>query len=343
MSLLVIDPGLSTTVQDLGRPGYREFGVSPGGVFDRRSAGLANALVGNPATAAVLEMTLNGGAYEAVTPVGLSLAGVPMNATKRRRDGFAQSLAIPLSFSMDVGDRLIVGAADRGVRTYLGVVGGWRTPLVLGSRSDETRLKAGDRLLCVRGAIPTRRPREVEPVGSAEIVLRVVEGPDRDDVDLTALTECGYRVSPESDRAGLRLTAVSQANVHARRFGPAYDVPFPLRRNPSEKGRKVSRPESRTGPDRLSTPVAPGAVQWAGGLPLVLGVACGTMGGYPHVAHVISADLDQLAQARPGDQIRFVLVDLSSARELDRLETRARRRAEMTVAAAALDGRVSLD
>ena len=69
--------------------------------------------------------------------------------------------------------------------------------------------------------------------------------------------------------------------------------------------------------ERLSTPVAPGAVQVAGGQLIVLGVACGTMGGYPHVAHVISADLDRLGQLRPGDSIAFRLVTLEEARCLD--------------------------
>ncbi len=70
-------------------------------------------------------------------------------------------------------------------------------------------------------------------------------------------------------------------------------------------------------PDRVSMPVAPGAIQLAGGQLIVLGVACGTMGGYPHVAHVASADLDRLGQARPGDLIRFRSITLDEARRLD--------------------------
>src|SRR5262249_2161171 len=83
VGLIVIDPGLSTTVQDAGRPGYREWGVPPGGAFDRGSADLANALVGNPSTAtcAVLELTLVGGVYQAAGPLALALAGAPMEAT----------------------------------------------------------------------------------------------------------------------------------------------------------------------------------------------------------------------------------------------------------------------
>jgi antagonist of KipI len=71
-------------------------------------------------------------------------------------------------------------------------------------------------------------------------------------------------------------------------------------------------------PERLSTPVLPGAVQAAGGVPLVLGPACGTMGGYPHVAQVITADLPRLAQVRAGDRLRFEWVSLDEARRIDR-------------------------
>jgi allophanate hydrolase subunit 2 len=78
-------------------------------------------------------------------------------------------------------------------------------------------------------------------------------------------------------------------------------------------------------PDRLSAPVAPGAIQAAGGQLIVLGVAGGTMGGYPHVAHVISADLDRIGQLRPGDVIAFRRVSVAEARELDRQSRQAHR------------------
>ncbi len=79
-------------------------------------------------------------------------------------------------------------------------------------------------------------------------------------------------------------------------------------------------------PERLSTPVCPGAVQVAGGQLIVLGVACGTMGGYPHVAHVISADLDRLGQLKAGDVIEFECVTIEEARRL-LVDARSERRA----------------
>jgi allophanate hydrolase subunit 2 len=78
--------------------------------------------------------------------------------------------------------------------------------------------------------------------------------------------------------------------------------------------------------DRLSAPVAPGAVQVAGGQLIVLGVACGTMGGYPHIAHVVSADLDRIGQLKLGDTIQFRRVSLPHARNLDRQARHARQR-----------------
>src|SRR5262245_7097970 len=100
MGLIVIDPGLWTTVQDTGRPGYREWGVPPGGAFDRGSADLANALVGNPPRCAVLELSLIGGVYQAAGPLALALAGAPMAAKVLDRDTTELDLQVPLSWSL---------------------------------------------------------------------------------------------------------------------------------------------------------------------------------------------------------------------------------------------------
>ncbi len=90
--------------------------------------------------------------------------------------------------------------------------------------------------------------------------------------------------------------------------------------------------------ERLSAPVAPGAIQVAGGNLIVLGMACGTMGGYPHVAHVISADLARLGQLGPGDLIRFRRVDLEEARSADAASRRADHDLTLRIATMAGDG-----
>jgi biotin-dependent carboxylase-like uncharacterized protein len=291
MGLFVIDPGLSTTVQDIGRPGYREWGVPPGGVFDRGAAGLANALVGNDANCAVLELALVGGTYEARGPLALAMAGAPMEAKVLGSDGSERRLPIPQSWSMRAGERLILGRALKGARTYLAVRGGWQTRLRLGSRSSEERLGAGEVLPAEPGSIPTRHP--VGPLWTTPTAepFRIIDGPDAFSEDppfdrSSFWVHRPFRVGSRSDRMGLRLE------------GEPLEIASP--------------------PERLSSPVSPGAVQVAGGQLIVLGVAGGTMGGYPHIAHVISADLDRLGQLRPGDQIRFRRVSVDEARRADR-------------------------
>jgi biotin-dependent carboxylase-like uncharacterized protein len=304
--LIVIDPGLSTTVQDAGRTGYREWGIPPGGAFDRGAAGLANALVGNHPDRALLELTLVGGTYEARCDLALALAGAPMEAKVVAPDHSERILRIPLSWSLRNGERLILGRATEGARTYLAVRGGWQTLLRLGSRSSEERLRAGEVLPAEPGSIPTRHPADPHWFPPAAEPFRIIDGPDANPEDpLSVWTDRRFRVGSRSDRMGLRL-----------------------------EGDPIAITSS---PGRLSAPVAPGAVQLAGGQLIVLGVAGGTMGGYPHVAHVISADIDRLGQLRPGDVIRFRRVTLDEARCADRAMRLALKALFNRVATAAQD------
>ncbi|MBX6316049.1 MAG: biotin-dependent carboxyltransferase family protein [Isosphaeraceae bacterium] len=290
MALVVLHPGLRTTVQDRGRFGYREWGVPVGGAFDQAALALANALLGNPPDAAALELTLVGGTYRAEVPLAIALAGAPMEAAMEAADGTRRPLHIPQTATLYAGETLILGGTPRGARTYLAVRGGWQTPPVLGSRSSEMPLKAGDRLPAAPGTTPVRRPAEAWPGMEADGPIRILDGPDAALIDPRLWETALFRVAPKSDRMGLRLV------------GTALDL--------------------ASDPERVSTPVAPGAVQVAGGQPILLGPACGTMGGYPHVAHVISADLDRLAQLRPGDEVRLQRVEWDEARHLDRQHRR---------------------
>jgi biotin-dependent carboxylase-like uncharacterized protein len=291
MSLIVIDPGLSTTIQDGGRPGYREWGVPLGGAFDRGSAGLANALVGNMPGCAVLEMTLVGGQYRAVVPLALALAGAPLEAKVVCADATQRHVPIPSSFSLLEGESLVLGRTVAGARTYLAARSGWQRKARLGSRSSEQRLKAGEILVAASGTVGTRRPSEPtwRPPGDGQ--FRIIAGPDGrfyPELDHAFWSARRFQVSSQSNRMGLRLQGEPVA---------------------------IAAPA-----ERLSAPVAPGALQVAGDQLIVLGVACGTMGGYPHVAHLISADLDRLGQLRPGDTIMFCVISLEEARALDRSE-----------------------
>jgi len=297
--LRAIDPGLFTTVQDLGRLGYREWGVPVGGSFDARSSRVANALLGNRPEDAVLELTLAGGVFRAECRLAIALAGAKTNASILGLDGREQPFHTPGCGMIEPGEKLIVGRIQGGARAYLAVQGGWQTPIRLGSRSSEQRLRAGDLVpaKAIETAIHSRHLKDWGWVDPELEPLRILDGPDH-----LSLGGFGsgwwegrsWRLGSQSNRMGMRLE------------GPPVDLTAPA--------------------ERLSAPVAPGAIQVAGGGLIVLGVACGTMGGYPHVAHVVSADIGRLGQLRPGDAVRFRRIGLDQARELDAASRQADRK-----------------
>src|SRR5207302_3997764 len=182
--------------------------------------------------------------------LALALAGAPLAAAIEGvgSPSAPRPLVLPQSLSLAPGERLVLGGAPVGARTYLAVRGGWRTTLLLGSRSREERLKPGDVLDAAPGNVPARRP--AEPIWEApdRAPLRIIDGPDAAQArDLDAWARACFRVGRQVNRMGLRLE------------GPTLTVESPH--------------------ERISTPVAPGAVQIAGEQAILLGVACGTMGG----------------------------------------------------------------
>lgn len=294
MSLLVVRAGLHDTIQDRGRFGARHLGVPVSGPFDQCNHALANALVGNQPGAAAIEITLRGGVYRAEAPLAVALAGAPMEAWVERVGGDRFRIDPPVAWTLAAGERLRIASARVGVRAYLAVRGGWQSKVILGSRSTEEPLCEGDRIAAETSTTLRRTLADAlasPPAESGRTRLRIVAGPDSAELD-RGFDWNGllYQISPASNRMGLRLS------------GP-----------PIRVGLESTR-------ERVSAPVAPGAVQVAGSQPLILGPACGTIGGYPHVAHVITADFHLLGQARPGAFVEFDLVTIEAARaaEVDR-------------------------
>ena len=278
-AMLVLDAGLFATIQGQPRPGRRAFGVPTGGAFDRSSLDLANALLGNAPDALALELTMRGGAFRALECLPLALAGAPLDARVRKNGGEIR-LAIPQSFTLDAGDCLSLGGSRAGLRAYLAVRGGWRTDRGPG----EMPLIGGTILEARGGRVASRRPLDPMVPDATSGSIRLIDGPDGP-VPSTLLGHA-FTLASASDRVGLRLDGPTIAGA--------------------------------TMPDRISAPVDIGAVQVAGGRAMILGVAGGTIGGYPHVAHVIAADIDRLGQARPGDALHFERIGIAEARRLDR-------------------------
>jgi antagonist of KipI len=254
-------------------------GVPLGGAADRSALALGNALVGNePHAPAALEVTLSGPVLEALQPTACVVFGAKFLSTVDNCP-----VAPGTTFTLHVGNVLRVGGAISGARGYLCVAGGFQAPDVLGSRSALQPIRAGDELICRPSRIEGRAlPELVHPRDHGAVTrLRVLDGPQRDWFTDDGFVRQDYEVLPASNRMGIRL-----------------------------KGTPLSR---RAG-ELVSEAVAPGAVQVTNdGLPVVLGVDGQTIGGYPKVAHVIRADLDLLAQLRPGERVRFERVSPGEA------------------------------
>lgn len=270
MSLTVLDPGLHSLLVDPGRPSSRALGVPVGGAADRFAYSLGNALLGNDPTAVALELTLVGPTVRAEHRTAAVIFGAPFAARiEGRRD-----VAVGESFTLEAGDVLKIGGTPNGVRGYLCVAGGFDATEVLGSRSGLEPVSKGAELVSRPSATAGRSLRTAGETATDNTILRVLPGPQYDlFLSPDTFFETPYEITPASNRMGLRL-----------------------------KGKQLER---RPG-ELTSEPVAPGAVQVTNdGLPVVLGIDGQTIGGYPKIAHVIRADLDRLAQLRPGTVVTF--------------------------------------
>ncbi|WP_432115747.1 biotin-dependent carboxyltransferase family protein [Streptomyces sp. S1] len=279
----VVRPGALTTVQDLGRPGYAHLGVVRSGALDPAAARLLNRLVGNAEGAAVLETTVDGCAVRPRCAVTVAVGGAPCPV---RVDG--RPAAWGTAVRVAAGSVVEVGTASRGLRAYVAFGGGIEVEPVLGSRSTDLLSGLGPAPLTRGTVLPlgaagtVRTPVDAPPwPGPPDaLVLRVRLGP-RDDWftpgALRTLATRAYRVSPASNRIGLRLE------------GPALE-------------------RSVTG-ELASEGMVLGAVQVPpDGRPVVFLADHPTTGGYPVVGVVREADLGAAAQAVPGTAVRFVPV-----------------------------------
>lgn len=278
----VLSAGLMTSVQDLGRCGHRAAGVTPGGAADPAAAIAANLLAGNPPDAAVLEFTLTGPTLHFPGETVVALGGGEFSGFPTWR---------PVQIPADT--TLAVGHALRGCRGYLAVAGGIDVPALLGSRSTHLAagfgglagrpLAAGDRLRLGPAPPPPadfrfRLSSALLPLPSTPARLRLIPEPGlaANAIPWGQL----YRVSARSDRMGLRLEGAGVRGVG----------------------------------DGVSRGVVPGTVQVPpDGQPILLGADCQTIGGYPVLGHVITADLRLAAQLRPGDRLCFEPATLAEA------------------------------
>jgi biotin-dependent carboxylase-like uncharacterized protein len=280
-TLEIVRTGPLALLEDLGRPGFAHLGVTRSGAADQHSHTLANRLVANPADCATVEVTF-GGLAARVHGDGIDIAVTGADATPTVNGKPFGTNSIQ---HLGDGDVLALGSPRSGVRSYLAVRGGFDVAPVLDSRSYDVLsatgpapLQPGD-VLTVGAPTPAYPEVDQAPVAAIEnttVELTVVPGP-RDDwlADPDALVHTDWVASDRSDRVGMRLT------------GAALQHRWPDRQLPSE------------GATRGSIQVPPN------GLPVILGPDHPVTGGYPVAGVVVAADLDKVAQIRPGQQVRL--------------------------------------
>jgi antagonist of KipI len=305
MKASAIRAGFLTTVQDLGRSGLREFGVSPGGALDPHALRVANLLVGNDEPAAGLEITFGGLRIRFADDRVIAWCGGDFEA----RIG---SMSLPAGHPAVIhsGEDFSIESPAIGCRAWLAISGGIDVPVVLGSRATDLKvafggmngraIRDGDELplgqnperaknlaavLRAKRIASWKPPHDWSSPAQRESVLRFIRGSNADhctDEAMKTFGQAGFFVSPDSDRMGVRLD------------GPSL-----------ERNREA---------ELLSEAVAPGTVQIPpNGKPILLLNDCQTIGGYPKLAHVITCDLPIAAQLRPADTVHFNEVALSEA------------------------------
>jgi biotin-dependent carboxylase-like uncharacterized protein len=275
-----------TTIQDEGRTGFQHVGVPVAGPMDWWSFRAANALVGNGAGAAALEVTLIGPELEFTRSATTAVVGASFELTVSGRP-----VAMNQAFAVEAGERLTFGARRYGARAYVAFDGGIGVPPVMGSRATHVKGMLGGhegRALRRGDVIPLMPPADSAPAArgirvphlpfSAPVALRAIDGPESCTGNFWGSI---FTISPQSDRMGYRLD------------GPALEAPG----------------------DQLSSLVAMGTVQVTpSGTCVLLMADRATSGGYARAATVITADLPLAGQLAPGDTLRFQRVTAAEAR-----------------------------
>ncbi len=306
----VLKPGLLTTVQDLGRPSYQQYGIVVGGALDGFAARVVNLAVGNEDNDAVLEMAQTGPDLQFARDALVAWTGGDFEATVA-----GQPLPRDRAVRVAAGETISFGVARNGLRAWLAIAGGIDVPLVMGSRTTYRRANLGgykgrplaaedelktfpasERAVAVLASLAASGKRATawtvrpETMGrpAAAGVVRAMPGPEWDwftDHAQRDFFAANWEATREADRMGVRLQ------------GPALTLVKPR--------------------EMISSAVNAGVVQVpAAGQPIVLLPSRQSVGGYPRLASVAAVDLGRFTQLRPGAKVRFEKISVAAAQDL---------------------------
>lgn len=294
----VLEPGILTTIQDLGRYGFSQFGVPPSGALDTFSLGVSNLLVGNEEEEACLEITLMGLRIRALKEVVIAITGGDLSPTLN-----GESLEMWRTHLLVQDDVIAFKKVGAGCRAYLSAGGGFVVPKMMGSSStylsgkfgglEGRPLRKGDILYISNSSsldkLGLRFPRDWIPSPEKEVLLRIIPGPQDHhftEKGFQTLTSSSYEVTPQCDRMGVRLE------------GPRIE-----RRSDVEES-------------IISEGLISGGIQVPGdGKPIIILTELVT-GGYTKIATIISTDLHRVAQLKPGDRVKFKPISIEEAHHL---------------------------
>jgi antagonist of KipI len=318
--------GLLTTVQDLGRPGYQQYGVAVGGALDTFAARVANLVVGNEENAALLEIAQTGPDLRFERDTLVAWTGGNFEATVE-----GQPLPRDRAVRIAAGEIIQFGVAQSGLRAWLAIAGGIDVPLVMGSRSTYRRAGLGG--------------HEGRPLAAGDRLMTFAAGEWAVAV-LASLRTCGQRATVWSVRPETLGDPAPAGTVRAV-YGPEWDwfapeaqrdffaADWEATREADRMGVRLHGPELAQAKPRemISAAVNTGVVQVPpSGQPIVLLPSRQSVGGYPRIAAVVTADVGRFTQLRPGEKVRFTRIPLVVALQLQLKRERDLKRVRMGLA-----------
>ncbi|WKV11654.1 biotin-dependent carboxyltransferase family protein [Marivirga harenae] len=286
LTLIFLKAGMQTTVQDQGRAGLQHLGVPIGGALDKRSAELANYLVGNNQQTPVLEITMMGPEILFDTDALVAVTGAQFDIYIDNRIVKNEE-----AFHVKSGTIVRFGQLNYGCRAYMAVAGKWNAKKWKGSASPilqaaeatpDSIIKKGSKLKIESAHLNkngTLDKNTSTPPLANKIRLKVKAGPEFENISRTAIAKFfgqGHLITQDANRMGYRLKTELTALEEKK--------------------------------EMISSGIIPGTVQLtSSGQPIILLNDAQTTGGYPRIVNIIAKDLDQIAQLKPGDEIWFSL------------------------------------
>jgi len=296
MGIEIISSGLQTTVQDLGRAGWRHMGVPESGGADKFSLKLANFILGKSFNSPVLECTLTGPTLKFSSPYSVTITGADMNPKINNKE-----VEMNQVIEVEPNDILSMDNCSKGCRSYIAFSEDILSEDFLGSASTYLPAKLGgiEGLPLKEGSVINTKPCKLETTSLTKVdfklgnpfenewTIRVIKGPEYDFIKKSSkkiIFSSSFTVSNDSNRMGNRLTGV-----------------------------KVDLSNDN---QMVSCPMAPGTIQCPeNGLPIILGCDSQTLGGYPRILQIAAADVHLIGQLRPNDSISFEIITVDQARK----------------------------